>query len=419
VDHWDFATNGPLWIGLVNDTVGEVRDVQIQHPRAGLIATAPPWNVPLYEPSKAKITWPNGAYATIYSAETPEKLRGPGFQMAWADEPGKWSQAGRFETLSNLKKCLREKREDGNRVQLLMSSTPQETEEFFAILDDPRVIKTFGTTWDNAHFLDDGAMEDAEAEKDTPEGRREYLAIVNRKVAGAAWEPEWIDEFRVREGDEYNFGLPSSVKPKRVVVAIDPSAGSKDPNDAAETGIVVACLGSDGHFYVLDDLSLKAGPEEWGPQALRAYEDFDGDVIVGEINNGGDMVEHVIRTVPQGADYPSGKNVPFEEVRATKGKAVRCEPVVSLYKRGKVHHVTTFPRLEYQMTHFKPNKPEELKQKDRMDALVWAITVLAALDKKRTSGKCAIGGRRLALPSAMETPSVGMLGPVTKPYGYD
>jgi phage terminase large subunit-like protein len=353
------------WVALVNATVKDVRDVQIEHPRSGLLAVAPPWFKPVYEPSKARVSWPNGAFATIYSAEQPGALRGPGFRLAWPDEIAKW-EFNQAETFDNLEMCLREAGDPMTRM--VITSTPQPTETFKAIVSDPRTIITRGSTWDNASNLDPGFIARMrEKYGNTRLGRQELEAHLLEDVPGALWKSHWIDPYRLPPG------LPGNVQMVRAVVAIDPSAGSHDPDRQAECGIAVCALGDDGHGYLLADYSMKGSPREWGKAALRAYQTWRSDRVIAEKNNGGDMVEHVIRTVE--SDYPihpAGRDVPFSLVHASRGKQTRAEPVANLYEQGRVHHCGRFDNLESQLCTWVPGVSKQ--SPDRLDALVWGFS---------------------------------------------
>ena len=155
----------------------------------------------------------------------------------------------------------------------------------------------------------------------------------------------------------------------RVVVGVDPAVSSNPNSD--ETGIVVCGLGYDGHGYVLDDRSLVGSPEEWGISSVEAYRSWEADRIVAEVNNGGDLVESNIRAID--------RSVSYKAVHASRGKAVRAEPVSALYEQGKVHHVGAFPALEDQMTQYDPTASGQ-PSPDRMDALVWGLTELMLKD---------------------------------------
>ena len=371
------------WVALINETVKDVRDVQIEHPDSGLLAVAPPWFRPIYEPSKARVTWPNGAFATIYSAEQPNALRGPQFSIGWCDEFAKW-KFGQREVLDNLNMCLRARTDPRPRV--VMTTTPQPTAEFREILEDPRTVITTGSTFENTAHLDPDFIRYIEQKYGgTRLGRQELFAHMLDDVPGALWQRAWIDAHRLP-------AVPYSVGLRRVVVAVDPNAGSQDPEKAAETGIAVCARGSDRRGYLLADCSTKGTPEAWAKAALRAYALWDADAIVAEKNNGGAMVESTLRAVEAGPDHPGGKDVPIKLVWASRGKEIRAQPVAALYEAGRISHVGRFDALEDQLCRFDPENPKACGLVDRLDALVWALTEVML--GGGNPGTVMVGGRR-------------------------
>ncbi len=199
--------------------------------------------------------------------------------------------------------------------------------------------------------------------KDMPERqrRRFFEGVYVDEMDGALWTYELIE----RQRDE----LPIERR-RRVVVAVDPSGASKDSDKADEIGIVVAAMGDDGHGYVLADLSLRDSPAVWGRAAVNAFHNWGADSIIGEKNFGGEMVRFVIRA--------ADPNVPVRLVTASRGKAVRAEPISALYEKGKVHHVGRFPRLEEQLCAFTTSGYRGEDSPDHADACVWALTDLMA-----------------------------------------
>jgi phage terminase large subunit-like protein len=184
-------------------------------------------------------------------------------------------------------------------------------------------------------------------------GRQELNAEILDDNPDALWQRKDIDDNRVSK-------IPELV---RVVVGIDPAVTSSEGSD--DTGIVVVGKGTDGHGYVLGDYTCHVTPRQWAMESIATYHKHEANVIVGEVNNGGDLVEMNIRTVDHG--------VPFRAVRASRGKQTRAEPISSLYEQGRFHHVGSFPALEDQMCDWIPG---EGKSPDRVDALVWAATEL-------------------------------------------
>ncbi len=338
--------DGRRRIALVAPTAADGRDVMVEG-ESGLLSVGPESERPNYEPSKRRLTWPNGAIATIYSAEDPDQLRGPGHDFAWCDELAAWKRP--HETWDMLLFGLRQ----GTNPQAVVTTTPRPIKEIRDLLLDPTCVVTRGSTYENrANLAPAFFSQIVRRYEGTRLGRQELEAEVLSDTPGALWKLDLIDLSRVA-------GHPELI---RVVVGVDPAASSNDSSD--ETGIVVAGIGVDGHGYVLDDVTLRGTPGEWAGAAVRAYRATQADRIVGEVNNGGEMVGFTILTVDP--------NVSYKAVHASRGKQTRAEPIASLYEQGRIHHVGTLPALEDQMTTWIPG----MRSPDRMDALVWALTEL-------------------------------------------
>jgi phage terminase large subunit-like protein len=348
-------------IALVNDTAADVRDVMVEGP-SGLLAVSPPWNRPTYEPSKRAVTWPSGAVAKCYAAEAPELLRGPEHDTAWADEPAKWKNLRKRDVQggtawTNLMFGLR----ISASPQWLATTTPRGRIFVMDLLDRPNVHVTRGSSHDNrANLADDWYTEVIAPYEGTRLGRQEIEGEVLTDVPGALWSLAMIDGTRVSASD-----VPTL---ERVVVAVDPS-GSDNP-EADEVGIIAGGLGSNGHVYVQLDDTDHYTPDEWGKKAVAHYQTLRADRVVGEINFGGQMVEHTVRV----AARDLGVLVAYKSITASRGKAVRAEPVSALYAQGRVHHVGSFPKLENEMTQWVPGMG--MRSPNRMDALVWLVTEL-------------------------------------------
>jgi phage terminase large subunit-like protein len=340
-------------IALVAPTAADVRDVMVQ-------AIITPWKggalheVPQYEPSKRSVRWANGSRATTYSADEPERLRGPAHAFAWGDELCSWRYPDAWD---QLQFGLRE----GSGACALVTTTPKPTPLLKRILKTPTTVITKGSTFDNAANLDESAIDDIKRQYEgTRLGRQEIYAEILDDVPGALWTVGMLESGRVDA---------CPVELRRVVVAVDPSGGDKETND--EQGIVVVALGTNGHGYVLEDCTCKLTPDGWGKVAVRAYQRHSADRIVFEKNFGGAMVEHVIAMAAKDLRI----KVTTKEVQASRGKVVRAEPVAALYEQNRVHHVGYFKELEDQMCHFTPTGEFE-ESPDRADALVWALTEL-------------------------------------------
>jgi phage terminase large subunit-like protein len=338
-------------IALVARTASDVRDVLVEG-ESGILAISPPWFRPRYEPTKRRLTWPNGAVATTYSAEQPEELRGPQHDAAWCDELAAWRYPEAWDMLMFGLRL-------GERPRCVVTTTPKPIKLVRGLLQRSDVAVTRGSTYENRVNLAPPFLSQiVKRYEGTRLGRQEIAAELLDDIPGALWTRDVVERARVCE-------IPAL---RRVVVAIDPAASVSDGAD--ETGIIAAGLGEDGHGYVLDDLSGRYAPPEWARRALALYHARHADRIVAEVNNGGDMVETVIRTLDPSAS--------FKAVRATRGKATRAEPVAALYEQARVHHLGAFPALEDQLCAFASDfdRGREGYSPDRLDALIWALTEL-------------------------------------------
>lgn len=341
-------------IALVAPTAADARDTMIEG-ESGLLAIAPNHNRPIYEPSKRRLTWPNGVIATSFSAEEPERLRGPQHGAVWVDELGAWDNAQAVWDQVQFGLRL------GQNPRACVTTTPKPIKLLSDLMarEGQDVVVTRGRTRDNAANLAPGFVAAIESRYGgTRLGRQELDGEYLKDVPGALWQRDWLDADRVAVAPEL----------RRIVVAVDPAVTNTENSD--ETGIVVAGLSKDGHAYVLADLSGRYGPLDWANKAVGAYRQHQADRIVAEVNNGGALVEATIRMADDKASY--------KEVRASRGKAVRAEPISALYEQHKVHHVGTFAKLEDQMCSFTSDfdRSRAGYSPDRVDALVWVLTEL-------------------------------------------
>lgn len=342
-------------IAIVARTAADVRDTAIEG-ESGLLAVHPLGEAPLYEPSKRRITWRNGSQATAYSADEPDLLRGPQHHYAWADELATWERLD--EAWANLRLGLRL----GEHPRCFVSTTPRPLPLLRELLKSPTTIVRRGSTFDNAANLAPSALAEFRARYEgTRLGRQELYAEILDDVPGALWTRAMLDDARAKVAPPLS----------RIVVAVDPAVSASAESD--ETGIVVAGT-SNGHLYVLADRSCRASPDGWARRAVAAYDQFEADRVVAEKNQGGAMIEAVLRTV-----RPS---LPLTLVHASRGKLTRAEPAAALYEQGKVHHVGVFPELEDQLCTFAPGAAQS---PDRLDALVWALTELSGGDEYEAS----------------------------------
>ena len=337
-------------IALIGKTPADVRDVMIEG-ESGLLNISPPYNMPTYEPSKRRLTWDNGAIAQTFSSYEPDQLRGSQFDTAWADEMASWEYPE--ETWDNLMFALRL----GEKPQVCVTTTPRPLQLLINLRDAKTTVLTKGTSYDNRENLNQQFFDSILSKyKNTRLGMQEIYAEILEESDNAMWKREWLDEGRLQEAPQ---------ELERVVVAIDPAVTSKKTSD--ETGIIVAGKDSEGKFYVLNDSSARYTPSAWSEKAIMLYNQYECDKIIAEVNNGGQLVEHTLRT--------QSENVPYKSVHASRGKRTRAEPIASLYEQNKVHHVGNFERLENQLCNWEANSGDP--SPDRLDALVWALTELS------------------------------------------
>src|SRR5579883_1931308 len=363
--------HGRKLIHLIAPTAADYRDVMVKGP-SGIIAVSRPDFMPIFEPSNRRVLWPNGSQALCFSAEEPERLRGPQCEAAWCDELCTWGHAegGRVggrnwrqkETWDMMKFGLRL----GDNPQVFISTTPKPGGVLRALLKDPNCVITTGTTYDNrANLADDFYAAVIRDYEGTRLGRQELLAEVIDDLPGALWPLDLLDSIRLRR-DKQNWrdNMPEM---KRVVIGVDPSGSDSDKG--SQQGIVVCGEGQNGLFYVLDDYSCSETPQGWARRVCIAFADYGANRIVVEKNFGGDMAQAVLRNV--------NRNLPLRMVTASHGKHIRAEPVAALYEQGRVRHFGYFKELEEQMSNFTHEGYQGAGSPDRVDAMVWAMTELA------------------------------------------
>jgi phage terminase large subunit-like protein len=299
--------------------------------------------------SMGEILLTNGSRIKLFSAEEPDRLRGPQHHGAWCDELAAWEDPDAWDQLQFGLRL-------GEHPQTVVTTTPRPVSLLKNLIQRDTTYITRGSTFENAKNLAPAALMELQARySGTRLGRQELEGELLEDIEGALWSRAWIEASRITQAQ-----LPPLY---RIIVAIDPAVTSGEDSD--ETGIVTAGASADGHFYVLEDSTLKATPDAWGRRAVQAFRDWKADRIVAEVNNGGDMVIMVIQQVD--------RNAPVTKVHASRGKRLRAEPISALYEQGRVHHVGAFPKLEDQMVSW---TPESNDSPDRLDALVWALTEL-------------------------------------------
>ena len=339
-------------IALVGETAADVRDVMIEGV-SGILAIHARDERPLWEPSRRRLAWPNGAMAQAFSAEDPESLRGPQFECAWLDELAKWRHAE--ATFDMLQFGLRL----GKHPRQVVTTTPRPAPLLKRLLADPKVaVSRAATSANAAHLAGDFLQRIVTRYAGTRLGRQELDGEMVDERADALWTRDMLEQCRRDQAPPL----------RRIVVAIDPPASSPARADAC--GIIAAGIDAAGHVHVLEDASLAAArPARWARVAVALYHRHEADDMVAEVNQGGEMVAAVIGE--------ADAKVPVRQVRATRGKYLRAAPVAQLYEQGRVHHIGAFPALEDEMCAFGPAGLDNGRSPDRLDALVWAITALA------------------------------------------
>ncbi|WP_029670988.1 terminase family protein [Hyphomicrobium sp. 802] len=354
------SRKAPPRIALVGKTLADVRNVMIEG-QSGLLAIHPPHERPEFEPSKRRLTWPSGAIAELFSADEAEALRGPQFTAAWCDELAKWRGAERAWDMLQFALRL------GDAPRVCVTTTPRNTKLLKQIIADETTVTVNLATADNATNLAPSFLaEMTRRYAGSAIGRQELLGEIVEDASDGLWRRHWIEEARVDAAPDM----------QRIVVALDPPVTATASSDAC--GIIVAGLGVDKRAYVLADRTIQGRtPEIWANAALGAFDDYEADRMVAEVNQGGDLVISVLQRFRE--------NFPVVKVRATRGKWVRAEPVAALYAEGRVAHVGRFDALEDQMCSFGADGTMRGRSPDRADALVWAITDLLLADTMKPS----------------------------------
>lgn len=339
-------------IALAARTSADAREVMVEG-ESGILAVSPAWFRPTYEPSKRRLTWPNGAIATTYSSEEPDLLRGPQHDAFWADELAAWRY---METWDQLQFGLRL----GANPRGVVTTTPRPLPLLKELLADPSTVVTRGSTFDNAENLAGRFLTKLrEKYEGTRLGRQEIEAELLEDVPGALWTHSLLSACRVRD-------LPEM---QRIVIGVDPSGTKGNPDDRSDDiGIVVAGKGVDGFAYVIEDLTCNMSPAQWGARVAAGFHRHMANLVVAEVNFGGAMVEYVVKQ--------SDQTIPVKTVTASRGKIVRAEPIAALYEQGRVKHLGRFAELEEQMMQFTGAGYVGARSPDRADALVWALSEL-------------------------------------------
>ena len=355
-----YTTTGQRRFALVARTAADVRDVIVEG-ESGILNVSPPSERPLYEPSKRRLTWPNGNTATCFTADEPDSLRGPQFTHAWGDEVAAWRQtpdAAGMTAFDNLRVGTRL----GRNPQIMITTTPKRVPLLYKLIEESkntgRVVISRGSTMDNSGNLS-GAYLDAitGVYAGTRLAQQELYGEMLDAVEGALWTDELIEKNREN-------ALPFNT-PLRCI-GVDPSV-AENPRD--ECGIVVVASTGERDLYkrqswVLEDASVLGSPEVWANKVVAMARKW-GCPVIAEVNQGGALVRNAINAIDP--------TIKVLEVHSKYGKQLRAEPVTLAYEQGRVHHVGYLADLESQMLSWIPG---EGKSPDRVDALVHALTAL-------------------------------------------
>lgn len=362
-------------IALIGQNMKEVHKIML-YGESGLITIAPADFKPRFVSQENAFYWPNGAVTCIYSGDNPETLRGPQHDKGWLDELAKWRYSS--TCFSQFEFGLRL----GDAIQAVITTTPRPVKVMFDLTREARksnrVRLTVGNIFENRDNLSKSFLETMLRKYDgTTMGRQELYGHLFDDLPGALWTRSTIDRSRLAH-------IPTPLE--RIIVAIDPAVSANDNSN--ETGIVVVGRDSNGKGYVLEDLSGRYSPREWARLAINAYIRHEADCIVGEVNNGGNLIEANIRAYAASdpALAPYANALPYRAVRASRGKVTRAEPISVIYERGHIHHVGSFPELEDQMCSFVQTASDrepidvdsspDSSSPDRVDAMVWGFTEL-------------------------------------------
>ncbi|MDR2464115.1 MAG: terminase family protein [Holosporales bacterium] len=334
-------------IALIGQTLEETRSVMIEGV-SGILAVYPPngQNVPSFEYSKRRLSWPNGAIAQIFGADRYDRLRGPQFDLAWIDEFAKFRYPERLYEQVMLGLRL------GVHPRCIITTTPRPIPFLRDIIEERTTVLTKGTTFDNEKNLSPSFIDYIKKRYgESLLGRQELYADILYENENALWNRSMI---KYRTNDDL----------VRIVIAIDPAVTYNTSSD--ETGIIVIAKNNYGIAFVLDDASGKYHPNVWGKRIVEKFHYYKADRVVAEVNQGGDLVGEILRSFDA--------TIPYTAVRATRGKFTRAEPIAALYEQERIFHICAFPELEDQMCNFVPGQQQ--KSPDRMDALVWGATEL-------------------------------------------
>jgi phage terminase large subunit-like protein len=346
---WEAISQPETRWAIVAPTFSDARDTCAEG-ESGVISVLQRYNMlEHWNRSMGEIILTNGSRMKLFSADQPERFRGPQHHGAWCDELGAYRYSDAWDQLQFGLRL-------GDKPRVVVTTTPRPTPliRMLAGRKDGSIVITRGSTFDNAANLAPSALLELQARYNgTRLGRQELYGEILDDVEGALWTKGIIERNRVEKAPAMS----------RVIVSIDPAV--TNTKDSDETGIIVAGCDTGGHGYVIADYSFKGSPLEWASKAVEVFDKHKADSILVEVNQGGDMVTAVLKQVRH--------SLPVREVRAHVGKKLRAEPVAAMYEQGRVHHVGEFALLEDQMTVWTPNDPDS---PDRIDAMVQAFSDL-------------------------------------------
>jgi phage terminase large subunit-like protein len=343
-------------LALIGETYDQVRDVMIQGD-SGILACTPPDRRPQWKSGERKLIWANGAMAQAFSAHDPEALRGPQFDTAWADELAKWRRAR--EAWDMLQFSLRL----GEDPRVCVTTTPRNVAVLRQLLQTPSTVQSHAATEANRANLAGSFLSEVRARyAGSRLGRQELDGVLLSDVEGAIWRAAQLAELQVAAAPVLD----------RIVVAVDPAVSSGKASDACGIIVAGACLQGpvqNWQAYVLADRTVQGvGPLTWAKAVIAAHQEFGADRVVAEVNQGGALVENLLRQIDP--------LIGFQAVHASRGKVVRAEPVAALYEQRRVHHLPGLAELEEQMCQMAAQGFQGQGSPDRVDALVWAINQL-------------------------------------------
>lgn len=344
-------------IAIIGKNPKDVRQIQVEGEMNGILACSPPDFKPGWNSTRGELTWPNGSKAYVYSAETPDALRGPQFHFAWIDELAKFKYPD--ETLDMLRFGLRL----GTKPRKLITTTPRPIKCITDLLKDKKTRIVTGSTYENLANLPESFIHDVKQEYEgTRLGQQELYGEILAAIEGALWNRDMLTKALTKERPQL----------RKIIVAIDPAVSVSGED---ETGIIMIGSEKTRRHHVMADMSGKGPLNHHSKKVARMIKDGDADLIIAERNNGGDLVEETLKVALK--EIAPEMELPYLSVWASRGKRPRAEPVVSLYEQDRVNHWGIFNALETEMVTWTENSDSP----NRLDALVWGLTYCLKRDR--------------------------------------